>query len=212
MTTVQPRRVHPAHPSPATRPASVTPPLLLLPAWQVDRPEPVGTDMQALARAGRARALATKAARRQAALPPVETVLVNVEFRARIEELLARRVGVQVFWSACRCISPAWASHCPVGQIKCPTPSRASSRNLRNLRASHPRSRKSPRPRGGDEDVAPADARNLRTAAARQEEGASRRRHRHADRKRRLTPRAMRRPLLRSSRRIPALLGMEILF
>jgi len=88
MTTVQPRRVRPAHPSTTARPVVKPAPLLLLPAWRVDAPARVGTDMVALARA---RALAAKAARRAAAFQPVEAVLLNPDFRARVQAIVARR-------------------------------------------------------------------------------------------------------------------------
>ena len=64
-----------------------TQPLALLPEQRVDR-----ADMLAKARAGRVAALAGKAARRAAAFQPVETILIDPAFRARIEALNARRV------------------------------------------------------------------------------------------------------------------------
>lgn len=96
MTTVQPRRVRPVHPSTTTRPTVTPAPLLLLHEWRADVPARVGIDMQALAREGRARALAAKAARRQAAFQPIEVVLVNADFRARIEAIASRRGIPQV--------------------------------------------------------------------------------------------------------------------
>ena len=62
-------------------------PLALLPEQRVDR-----ADMLAKARAGRVAALAAKAARRAAAFQPVENILIDPAFRARIEALNARRV------------------------------------------------------------------------------------------------------------------------
>ena len=59
-------------------------PLALLPEQRVD--------LLAKARAGRVAALAAKAARRAAAFQPVETILIDPAFRARIEALAARRV------------------------------------------------------------------------------------------------------------------------
>lgn len=64
-----------------------TQPLALLPEQRVD-----GADMLAKARAGRVAALAAKAARRAAAFQPVENILIDPAFRARIEALAARRV------------------------------------------------------------------------------------------------------------------------
>ncbi len=89
MTTVQPRRVRPAGLSPIARPKPL--PLFLLPAWRVDAPAPVLT--MAEARAGRVRALEAKAQRKAAALQPVETVLLNPEFAARVAAIAARRGG-----------------------------------------------------------------------------------------------------------------------
>ncbi len=57
---------------------------------------PAKPDMQALAREGRARALAATAARRQAAFQPVEVVCANVEFRARVQAIVTRRGVPQV--------------------------------------------------------------------------------------------------------------------
>lgn len=105
MTAVQPRRVRPVHPSTTTRPTMTPAPLLLLLAWRADVPAPVGIDMQALAREGRARALTAKAARRQAAFQPIEIVLVNAEFRARIEAIANRRGIPQV------CARPVITGH-----------------------------------------------------------------------------------------------------
>jgi cytochrome c553 len=64
-------------------------PLALLPAQRVDAPAP---DMQAKAREGRLLALAAKAARRAAAFQPVQTILIDPDFRARVEAIAARRV------------------------------------------------------------------------------------------------------------------------
>ena len=68
----------------------------LLPEWRVDVPAPVGIDMQAEARVGRIRALAAKAARRAQAFQPIEVVLINADFRARVEGIAARRGGTLV--------------------------------------------------------------------------------------------------------------------
>lgn len=65
-------------------------PLALLPEQRVD--VPAGAGLLAKARAGRVAALAAKAARRAAAFQPVETILIDPAFRARIEALAARRV------------------------------------------------------------------------------------------------------------------------
>lgn len=96
MATVQPRRIRPAHPSPIARlkPA----PLLLRPEWRVDVPARVGTATTAPvdSREGRARALVAKAARRQAAFQPIEVVCANVEFRARVQAIVAKRGVPQV--------------------------------------------------------------------------------------------------------------------
>lgn len=73
-----------------------TQPLALLPEQRVDR-----ADMLAKARAGRVAALAEKAARRAAAFQPVENILIDPAFRARIEALNARRVV-----TACAATSP----------------------------------------------------------------------------------------------------------
>lgn len=95
MTTVQPRRIRPANPSPIARPKPA--PLLLRPEWRVDVPARVGTAAPAVdPREGRARALAAKAARRQAAFQPVEVVFANVEFRAQVQAIVARRGVPQV--------------------------------------------------------------------------------------------------------------------
>ena len=64
-------------------------PLALLPAQHVDAP---ARDMQAKAREGRLLALVAKAARRAAAFQPVEVVLIDPDFRARVEATAARRV------------------------------------------------------------------------------------------------------------------------
>ena len=64
-------------------------PLALLPAQRVDAP---ARDMQAKAREGRLLALVAKAARRAAAFQPVEVVLIDPDFRARVEAITARRV------------------------------------------------------------------------------------------------------------------------
>lgn len=53
-------------------------------------------DMLAEARAGRIRALAAKAARRQAAFQPIEVICANVEFQARVAAIVARRGGTLV--------------------------------------------------------------------------------------------------------------------
>lgn len=73
-------------------------PLALLPEQRVE--VPAGADLLAKARAGRVAALAGKAARRAAAFQPVETILTDPAFRARIEALSARRVV-----TACAAIS-----------------------------------------------------------------------------------------------------------
>lgn len=87
MTTVQPRQVRRIRPKPL--------PLLLLPDWRVDAPTPAPVTA-ADARAGRARALADKAARKAAAFQPPEVILINPDFRARVEALAARRGGTLV--------------------------------------------------------------------------------------------------------------------
>lgn len=87
------RPVRRIHPKPA--------PILLLPEWRVEVPDPVVIDIMALARAGRAAALAAKAARRQAAFQPIEVVLINADFRARVEAIANRRAIPQV------CVRPA---------------------------------------------------------------------------------------------------------
>jgi hypothetical protein len=69
-------------------------PLALLPEQRVD--VPAGADLLAKARAGRVAALAAKAARRAAAFQPVETILIDPAFRARIQALNARRGGTLV--------------------------------------------------------------------------------------------------------------------
>lgn len=80
MTTTHARPVRRIRPKPA--------PLLLRPEWRVDAPAPVVTAAPPVdPREGRARALA----RRQAAFQPVEAVLVNPDFRARVEAITARR-------------------------------------------------------------------------------------------------------------------------
>lgn len=65
-------------------------PLLLLPEWRVDAPAPAPVTM-ADARAGRARAHAAKAAHKAEAFQPVEAILINPDFRARVEAIAARR-------------------------------------------------------------------------------------------------------------------------
>lgn len=69
-------------------------PLLLLPEWRVEAPAPAptGADLLALAREGRARALAAKAERKAAAFQPIEAILICPDFRARVEAIAARRV------------------------------------------------------------------------------------------------------------------------
>lgn len=62
-------------------------PLLLLPAWRVDAPAPVTVTE---ARAGRIRALEAKAQRKAEAFQPVDTVLLNPDFRARVAAIQAR--------------------------------------------------------------------------------------------------------------------------
>lgn len=79
ITTAHPRRVRPLHPSTTARPQAA--------------PAPVTADD---AREGRIRALAAKAARRAAAFQPVENILIDPAFRARIEALAARRGGTLV--------------------------------------------------------------------------------------------------------------------
>lgn len=98
MTTVTPRRIRPTHLPPIARPVVKPVPLLLLPAWRTDAPARVGTatTMPVEPREGRARALAAKAARRQAAFQPIEVVCANVEFRARVQAIVARRGVPQV--------------------------------------------------------------------------------------------------------------------
>jgi hypothetical protein len=59
-------------------------PLTLLPEQRVD--------LLAKARAGRVAALAAKAARKAAAFQPPEVLLINPDFRARVEAMQARRV------------------------------------------------------------------------------------------------------------------------
>ena len=89
MTTCLPRPVRRIRPKPAL--------LLLRPEWRVDAPAPVVTAAPHVdPREGRARALAAKAARRQAAFQPVEVVCANVEFRARVEAIVNRRAVPQV--------------------------------------------------------------------------------------------------------------------
>lgn len=73
MTTCQPRTVRRIRPKPM--------PLLLLPEWRVQVPD---------AREGRLRALLAKQARRAAAFQPVEVVVINAAFRARLEAITAR--------------------------------------------------------------------------------------------------------------------------
>lgn len=104
MTTVQPRRVRPASPTPIARPVEKPAPLLLVPAWRVDAPEPVTV---AEARAGRIRALEAKAQRKAEAFQPVDTVLLNPDFRARVAAIAARRGVPQV------CAIPV-AAHMPL--------------------------------------------------------------------------------------------------
>ena len=67
-----------------------TQPLALLPEQRAD--VPAGADLRAKARAGRVAALAAKAPRRAAAFRPVETILIDPAFRARLEAIAARRV------------------------------------------------------------------------------------------------------------------------
>lgn len=70
MTTVQPRRIRPAHPSPIACPKPA--PLLLRSEWRVDVLARVGTATPPVdPREERARALAAKTARRQAAFQPI---------------------------------------------------------------------------------------------------------------------------------------------
>lgn len=84
ITTCLPRPVRRIRPKPV--------PLLLRPEWRVDAPAPVVTTAPPVdPREGRARALA----RRQAAFQPVEVVCANVEFRARVEAIAARRAGAR---------------------------------------------------------------------------------------------------------------------
>lgn len=76
MTTVQPcqvRRIRRIRPKPM--------PLLLLPEWRVLVPD---------AREGRLRALLAKETRRAAAFQPIEVVVINAAFRARVEAITAR--------------------------------------------------------------------------------------------------------------------------
>lgn len=87
MTTRLPRPVRRIIPKPL--------PLLLLPECRVDAPSPAPVVTMAEARAGRIRALAAKVARRQAAFQPVEVVCANVEFRARVEAIVAQRTGAR---------------------------------------------------------------------------------------------------------------------
>lgn len=63
-------------------------PLLLLPQWRVH----VVTGETV--RAGRLAALQAKADRKAAAFQPIESILVNPEFGARVEVLLARHARV----------------------------------------------------------------------------------------------------------------------
>ena len=67
-------------------------PLLLVSHWRVDAlaPAPAQADLLALAREGRARALAAKAARKAAAFQPPEVILINPDFRARVAALAVR--------------------------------------------------------------------------------------------------------------------------
>lgn len=67
-----------------------TQPLALLPEQRVD--VPAGADLLAKARAGRVAALAAMAERKAQAFQPVEAILINPDFRARIEALAAKRV------------------------------------------------------------------------------------------------------------------------
>jgi len=69
-------------------------PLLLLPHWRVDAPAPAPVTAND-ARAGRARALAAKAAREAVAFQPVENILINPAFAARVAAIAARR-GVPI--------------------------------------------------------------------------------------------------------------------
>lgn len=73
MTTCQPRTIRRIRPKPT--------PLLLLAEWRVKVPD---------AREGRLRALLAKEARRAAAFQPVEVVVINAAFRARVEAISAR--------------------------------------------------------------------------------------------------------------------------
>lgn len=96
MTTRQPKPVRRIRPKPA--------PVLLLPEWRVKAPAPVVIDIMALARAGRATALAAKAgpkaakaARKAQAFQPIEVVLIDADFRARVEAIANRRGIPQVY-------------------------------------------------------------------------------------------------------------------
>lgn len=89
MATVQPRRIHPASPSPIARPVLKPLPLLLLLAWRVDAPAPMVTAAEA--RAGRIRALEAKARRKAEAFKPIEALRQNPDFQARVAAIQARR-------------------------------------------------------------------------------------------------------------------------
>lgn len=86
LTMTTPRPVRRIRPKPL--------PLLLLPDWRVDAPAPAPAraDMGALAREGRARALAAKAARKAAAFQPPDVILINEAFAARVAAIAAKRV------------------------------------------------------------------------------------------------------------------------
>jgi hypothetical protein len=83
MTTFKPRTIRRIHPKPL--------PLLLLPAWRVQVPD---------AREGRLRALVAKQARRAAAFQPVEVVVINAAFRARLEAITARNTSTNRYTHA----------------------------------------------------------------------------------------------------------------